>query len=350
MSFVRPALILAMLALTATIADAATIEIFPSNADASGNEEFETRVNALAPGDVLILHGGIYTQTCRRAITVNGTPTNPITIRAADGETPIITRPQPANFSYDHNNIEIVNSSHLIIRGLHFKGGDGGISFNGGHHITFEGNEVYETGNNALRMNSGNTDSFIIRGNHIHHTGLLAPSVGTTEGEGMYIGCHDASCIASNYLVEGNHIHHTRGTGSGGNDGIEAKAGSYNVTVRNNVIHDTIIGNHYPCIFVYGGGARLNIVEGNVMWNCGEAIQVVSDAIVRNNLILNSTIIGINAGPHSAVAGMKNVTIVNNTVYGHPACLSIGWSGRATWSWPTTRSIAPAPRRSPRRG
>ena len=216
MSFVRPALILAMLALTATIADAATIEIFPSNADASGNEEFETRVNALAPGDVLILHGGIYTQTCRRAITVNGTPTNPITIRAADGETPIITRPQPANFSYDHNNIEIVNSSHLIIRGLHFKGGDGGISFNGGHHITFEGNEVYETGNNALRMNSGNTDSFIIRGNHIHHT---------------------------------------RGTGSGGNDGIEAKAGSYNVTVRNNVIHDTIIGNHYPCIFVYGGGA-----------------------------------------------------------------------------------------------
>lgn len=29
---------------------------------------------------------------------------------------------------------------------------------------------------------------------------------------------------------------------------------------------------------MYGGGAGLNIVEGNVMWNCGEAIQVVSDA------------------------------------------------------------------------
>jgi hypothetical protein len=32
------------------------------------------------------------------------------------------------------------------------------------------------------------------------------------------------------------------------------------------------------------------------MWNCGEAIQVVSDAVVRNNLILNSTN-GITAAP-----------------------------------------------------
>ena len=50
------------------------------------------------------------------------------------------------------------------------------------------------------------------------------------------------------------------------------------------MIHDTTIGTHYPCIFVYGGGAGLNVVEGNVLWNCGEAIQVVSDAVVRNNL------------------------------------------------------------------
>ena len=61
-------------------AGAATIEIFPSNADGSCKEEFVIRANALQPGDVLILHGGTYTQTCRRAITVNGTADNPITI------------------------------------------------------------------------------------------------------------------------------------------------------------------------------------------------------------------------------------------------------------------------------
>src|SRR5262249_29480201 len=133
-------------------ARAATIEIFPSNADASCDEEFENRANSLQPGDVMILHGGTYTQTCRRAITVNGTATNPITIQAAIGENPIITRPQPPDFAYNQNNIEIINSAFLIIRGLHFKGGDGGVSFSGGHHITFEGNEIYETGNNAIRM------------------------------------------------------------------------------------------------------------------------------------------------------------------------------------------------------
>jgi len=316
---------LAGLALPLAHASAATIEIFPSNADASCNEEFENRANALKPGDVLILHGGTYTQTCRRAVTMNGTAASPITILAADGEIPIITRPQAANFDYSQNNIEIENSSYLIVRGLHFKGGDGGVNFIGGHHITFENNEVYETGNNAIRLNSGNTDSFIIRGNHIHHTGLLASSVGTTEGEGMYVGCNNAACVASNHLIEGNYIHHTRATSDGGNDGIEVKVGSYGNIIRNNVIHDTTIGMRYPCIFVYGGGSALNIVEGNAMWNCGEAIQVVSDALVRNNLILNSDI-GITAGPHVQVPQMRNVTIANNTIYGHSACLHIRWS------------------------
>ena len=142
----------------------------------------------------------------------------------------------------------------------------------------------------------------------------------------MYIGCHNGSCIASNHLVDGNYIHHTRGTSSGGNDGIEVKYRSFGNTIRNNVIHDTLNGTAYPCIFVYGGGPGVNIVEGNAMWNCGEAIQVVSDAIIRNNLILNSTITGISASPHNAVPQMRNVTIVNNTVYGNPTCLYVRWS------------------------
>jgi hypothetical protein len=56
-------------------------------------------------------------------------------------------------------------------------------------------------------MNSRDTDAFIIRHNHIHHTGLLDLSVGTIEGEEMYVGCNNASCIASNHLIENNYIH-----------------------------------------------------------------------------------------------------------------------------------------------
>src|SRR5258705_7453093 len=80
---------------------AATFEIFPSSADSSCHEEFENLANGLKRGHVLILHGGIYTQTCRRSITGNITAGSPITIRSADWETPMITRPQPSDFNYD---------------------------------------------------------------------------------------------------------------------------------------------------------------------------------------------------------------------------------------------------------
>lgn len=303
-----------------------TIEIFPANADVTCNEEFENVANTLVAGDTLILHGGTYSQNCRRLITGrNGTASQPIVIMAAVGEIPILTRPANANFSYDQNNIEIENSSYLIIRGLKFRGGDAGVRFMGtNHHIVFEDNEIYETGNNALPMNSGNSDAMIIRRNHIHHTGLY--NLGSTEGEGMYLGCHDNTCRVTNSLIEGNYIHHLRSTSGGGNDGIEVKMGSYGNIIRDNVIHDTNIGTQYPCIFVYGGGVAVNTVEGNAVWNCGEGIYAVSDAVVRNNVVFGSGS-EISSYPHAAVAQMRNLTIVNNTIYGSGDCLYLRWSG-----------------------
>jgi len=302
------------------------IEIYPSNADATCNEEFEAVANALQPGDELILHGGTYSQTCRRRISGRqGTPERPIVIRAAVRETPVLTRPVSPNHDYQHNNLEIEDSAYLVIRGLKLRGGSTGLRFVGTNsHITLEDIEISATGNNALAMNNGDTDGFVIRRNHIHDTGLLGTSAGTTEGEGMYVGCNDAKCIASNHIIEYNYIHHLRGTSDGGNDGIEVKPGSHGIVVRDNVVHDTNIGTKFPCIFVYGGGIARNIVERNVVWRCGEGIQVVSDVGVRNNVIMHSER-GITAGPHVQVPKMKDVTIVNNTLYGHQECVRIRW-------------------------
>ncbi len=299
---------------------AARIEIAPPSTF-SCNEQLVNVANALKPGDELVLRGGIYSQDCYRAITVNGTAANPIIIRAATGEKPIITRSAAA--SQRQNNIDIANSSYVIIRGIHFRGGDGGVRFIGGHHITIEDCEISETLNNGLRLNTTNSDSYIIRRNHIHHTGLNTTR--TTEGEGIYFGCHDGSCRVTNSIVENNYIHHLRSTSGGGNDGIEVKAGSAGNIIRNNVIHDTNIGTRYPCIFVYGGGAAVNVVEGNSVWNCGEGIYAVSDAVVRNNIIANSTY-GFSSYPHNTVSGMKNLTVENNTIYGaSSACLLMRW-------------------------
>ncbi len=298
---------------------AATREIYPRTVDSQ--EEFETVANALKPGDELILHGGVYSQNARRAVTVNGTKEKPIIIRAAEGERPILTR--PADNIDKYNNIEFIDCSYLTVRGLHFKGGSSGVRFIRGHHITFEECEISQTGNNALTMNSGHCDAFIIRRNHLHHTGLSKR--GSTEGEGMYIGSHSGSYITTNTLVEGNYVHHLRSTSVGGNDGIEIKFGSYGNIVRGNVIHDTNIHKKYPGIFVYGGGKGINIVEGNAIWNAGEGIQVVSDAIIRNNILFNCEMTGITAAPHAAVPHVRNVRIVNNTIVNHPKGVLIRW-------------------------
>lgn len=117
--------------------------------------------------------------------------------------------------------------------------------------------------------------------------------------------------------------------GSGGNDGIEIKFGSHGNVVRDNVIHDTNIGRQYPGIFVYGGGKGINIVEGNVIWNAGEGIQVVSDAIIRNNIIFNCSMTGITAAPHAAVPHVRNTKIINNTIVNNPRCILIRWSKAA---------------------
>jgi hypothetical protein len=65
--------------------------------------------------------------------------------------------------------------------GSSFGGGSSGLTVSG-HHITLEDNELSETSHNAIAMNRGNTASFVIRHNHIHHTGLLDLAAGTTEG------------------------------------------------------------------------------------------------------------------------------------------------------------------------
>jgi hypothetical protein len=299
---------------------ARTYEVRPATVETE--EEFERLANALQAGDELVLHGGTYSQTGRRAVTAKGTPEQPIIIRAAAGETPLLTR--PADQRDKQNNIEFVDCTHLVIRGLRFQGGSSGVRFIRGHHVTFEDCETFETGNNALTMNSGNCHAFVIRRNHIHHTGLSTSHA--TEGEGMYIGCHTGSCRTTDSLIEGNYIHHLRGTSDGGNDGIEIKFGSYGNTVRNNVIHDTNIGRRYPGIFVYGGGPGANVVEGNVIWHAGEGIQVVSDAIVRNNIIFDCAATGIIAGPHAAVPQMRNAAIVNNTIFNAPVGVRIRWT------------------------
>lgn len=280
--------------LTAATAHAGVVEVTPA-------DDLRAAMAALTPGDELIVHGGTYTMTSRFGVSVVGTAAAPITIRAADGEQPLIERPNADQNLWDLERVE-----HVTIRGLRFRGGSAGLRISAADHFTLEACEIFETADVALRANDAGVTyrAMAIRGNHIHDTG------GT--GEGMYLGCNSDGCRVMDSVIEGNYVHHTNAGDVSQGDGIELKEGSAGNIIRDNVIHDT----NYPCILTYStvGNGPANIIERNAMWRCGDhAIQSAADAIIRNNLILGSVANGIAMQPHQAgVPG--NLTVVHNTI------------------------------------
>jgi parallel beta-helix repeat protein len=263
----------------------------------SPGDDVRGAIGALQPGEELVLHGGTYTLDSGFRISVNGTATEPIVIRAAQGEKPVIRQASP-----NHNVIEIAASRYLEVRGITFTGGSHGVRLMDSDYVTISSCEIFETGDVALSANSGGTYTGLrIIGNHIHHTN------GT--GEGLYLGCNSDGCRVEGSLIAGNYIHHTNGPTVVQGDGIELKEGSSGNVIRDNVIHDT----NYPGILVYStvGNGPPNLIEGNVLWNSNDnGMQVAADAVVRNNIVLGAP---VSFQPHQS-GSPANIEFVHNTV------------------------------------
>ncbi|MGB5268334.1 MAG: right-handed parallel beta-helix repeat-containing protein [Polyangiales bacterium] len=266
---------------------------------AGAGDDVEALINALQPGDELVLSGGMYTLSERFSFAIAGTETAPITIRAAEGELPHLHRPNA-----NENIVDIDQAEHVTIRGIEFSGGSAGLRISGARFLTIENCEVHDTGDVAIRANdSGVTyESLHILGNHIHHT--------NNTGEGMYLGCNNAACEVTDSVIEGNYIHHTNQPSVSQGDGIELKEGSSGNVIRDNVIHDT----NYPCILTYASNGAPNIIERNAMWNCGDhGIQSAADAVILNNIILGASADGIAMQPHQS-GSPSELVVVHNTV------------------------------------
>ncbi|MBT8491514.1 MAG: right-handed parallel beta-helix repeat-containing protein, partial [Deltaproteobacteria bacterium] len=301
----RCVVLMMSLALAAASARAEVVSAGPA-------DDVEGLIGGLQAGDELVLADGVYTLDERFLVSLTGTAESPIIIRAADGARPHFMRPE------DNQNIWDIEGEHLVIRGIEFSGGSAGLRFMTASFITIEDCEIHDTGDVALRANdSGTYDSFRILRNNIHHT--------NNTGEGMYLGCNnDDGCRLANSLIEGNYVHHTNQASVTQGDGIEIKEGGYGNVIRDNVIHDT----KYPCLLTYSavGNGSPNIIEGNVMWNCGDhAIQTAADAVIRNNVILGSGSNGIAMQPHQS-GDPTNLMVVHNTVV-HPQNDAIRVSG-----------------------
>ncbi len=93
------------------VARAEIIEITPE-------DDLVAALDALSPGDELVLGGGTYSVDARLSVSVSGTEAAPIVIRSKEGEVAIITRPDASQ-----NTINIENVSYVELRGLEIVGG-----------------------------------------------------------------------------------------------------------------------------------------------------------------------------------------------------------------------------------
>ena len=286
----------------------------------------------LAPGDTVILHGGTYLTPDGTLLDIAhvGTAAEPITIQAAPGETPVITRNTFGAYddyykNLEHNVINMRGAQYVVLAGLEITGGNWGIRIgsktNGqnvapwqpmgdvvrpAHHITIRNCHIHHTHNTAISANfPGDVyDSLVIRDNDIHHA--------ARHGESIYLGNYSSGGqtwgIAKNCVIERNYLHDNVWVGSWYQDpngpsykgtAIQLKDGSYNNTIRGNVMHYT----RYPAILISGAQSTFgssgdpdwgpNVVEQNVIWQVsqapgditGQGMQVAADAIVRNNIV-----------------------------------------------------------------
>ncbi|MCD6500067.1 MAG: right-handed parallel beta-helix repeat-containing protein [Deltaproteobacteria bacterium] len=276
----------------------------------SGDDLFSIWAS-LSAGDEVVVHDGTYTVGGYHTQEWHGTETSPIVVRAADGEHAVVQ----GDASQNAMNL---TGEYFTFRGIEIKGGSHGLRLDNVHDALIEDLEIHNTDDVALSANRDGSENHHItfRRLHLHDTG--------GSGEGMYLGCNNAGCIFHDNVIEDSWIHDTNhGVAQG--DGIEIKVGSYGNVVRNNVIYNT----HYPCIIVYGTqGHAQNVLENNVMWDCGDSgIQAAADTVIQNNLIFRAGE-GINSHTHQG-AVPSNLVIVNNTVVDcSDQCLrSSDWAG-----------------------
>jgi hypothetical protein len=278
-------------------------------------DSFKVAVERLKPGDTLIVHHGTYSESARVSISVKGSSSAPIVVAGAEREAlPLITRSLSGGIE---NTIYIENASHLTLKGLEItgNGGDGIRLLRNPSYVTLENLVIHDV-DIGINFRS-DMHHLTVRGNHIYNTGALGRT-----GQGMYAGCNYAECVVRNSLIERNWIHDTFRGKQG--DGIEIKRGSHSNVIRDNTIYNT----NYPCIILYGTeGKERNLVEGNVVWNCGEAgIQAAADAIIRNNIVFGGPDIGFLSQDHQEVMP-NNLEFVHNTVVGGSPCIELSnWS------------------------
>ena len=227
--------------------------------------------------------------------------------------------------------------------GAHMWGNDNdaaeGISLSGADYVRVEGFEVSDVGNvgsprgsaSGIDLYDGGYHSQIV-GNHIHDIGRVCANPGNTNGQvGIYV---QSGASGGSITVENNLVHTIGrffvGENGCGNTTVSLDHGMYlngsagggggagNVTIRNNIFHDT----HHGWGVQWYPGSLSNIhVLNNTFAFCNENKQytcIVLDASISNSSIKNNVFYNPQGGKTIEAQGFSGtITVGNNLTSGN---------------------------------
>jgi polygalacturonase len=278
------------------------VKDFGAKGDGVTNDStvIQAAVDALTAGDTLYFPSGTY--LCDK-ISISGKTGITIT---ADRAT--LYRPE-ATFAVEDQNIDIVNSTDIVIRGLTFDGENsvsigtnrGGIEVNGSDDILIEKCHFYDVRYGVAGVNA--TNRVVVRNNTAESQVPITLTNQTNE-QTMDILANPGAGTSTYWDISGNMC---RGTRIALFSGTSSFARCTNNTV-----------DPSPDSVIYLSGTKHFVVSGNIMHEAGkDAIKAVNGSdggVIANNYVFGAGYITTNS-PHMLQVDLSsNISITGNTV------------------------------------
>jgi len=323
------------------------VAIEGDDADAGTRDEpwatLQHAADSVGPGATVYVREGVYEQKVE--IRASGLPGRPITFAAAPGERVVLDGSSLVVPAGQNAMIAIDSRRFVTIRGFEITGYRSDAS---GHvpigilvtgaadHIRLAGNVVRDMGTGFEGRNGGDAHGIAVFGSAGDHP-IEEVEIVDNELAHLTLGSSEALVVNGNvkdFRIEGNEVHDTNNIGI---DviGFEGTASDPTVDqardgiVRGNVVWNVdsygnpAYGNDRSADGIYVDGGRDILVEGNIIHDVNIGIELASEhagrstrnVTARNNLVYDSTAIGIAIGGYDRRRGStEDCVIVNNTV------------------------------------
>lgn len=277
----------------------------------------------IKPGDVIYLMNGIYSDVFATDNTkaslffrgANGSSTNPITIQAYPGHSPIISP------RINTQAVRIFQASWINLKGLEITNSySSGISIQESHDVTLEQLHIQKTdgidNDNIAGLYIGSVDNLTVHHSFIHDN--FDRTNADTNGQKTENSSNVVLFAGKNISLEYNVLFQTPDTSASKTGGcVKYKHAAITNDATFNINHNVFIN---CAIFGVGSGTQNTSIFGNIFYNSDNAVSFrdwggpthLSNMTVVNNTFINSNALSLTANENYSLVG--NLKWTNNVV------------------------------------